>query len=89
VLLIKPQFEVGREKVGKNGVVRQVEDRALAIWQVWQTAQSLGWQYQGLTISPITGPAGNVEYLLWLKTATTSEVPALELNQIQQIITPP
>jgi 23S rRNA (cytidine1920-2'-O)/16S rRNA (cytidine1409-2'-O)-methyltransferase len=67
-------------------VVRQPEDRALAIWQVWQTAQSLGWQYQGLTISPITGPAGNVEYLLWLKAATTSQVSALDLNQIQQII---
>lgn len=87
VLLVKPQFEVGREKVGKKGVVRQPEDRALAIWQVWQTAQSLGWQYQGLTVSPITGPAGNVEYLLWLKAATTSEIPALDLNQIQQIIT--
>jgi 23S rRNA (cytidine1920-2'-O)/16S rRNA (cytidine1409-2'-O)-methyltransferase len=87
VLLVKPQFEVGREKVWKNGVVRQPEERALAIWQVWQTAQSLGWQYQGLTTSPITGPAGNVEYLLWLKAATTLETSTLDLNQIQQIIT--
>ncbi len=86
VLLIKPQFEVGRERVGKNGVVRNPEDRALAIWQVWQAAESLGWQYQGLTTSPITGPAGNVEYLLWLKAATSSEFPSVDLKQIKQII---
>jgi 23S rRNA (cytidine1920-2'-O)/16S rRNA (cytidine1409-2'-O)-methyltransferase len=66
VLLVKPQFEVGRERVGKKGVVRERQDRADAIWQVWVTAANLGWYYQGLTISPLTGPAGNVEYLLWL-----------------------
>jgi 23S rRNA (cytidine1920-2'-O)/16S rRNA (cytidine1409-2'-O)-methyltransferase len=66
VLLVKPQFEVGRERVGKKGVVRDRQDRADAIWQVWAAASNLGWYYQGLTISPLTGPAGNVEYLLWL-----------------------
>ena len=86
VLLVKPQFEVGRERIGKNGVVHNLEDRAWAIWQVWQAAKSLGWQYQGLTNSPITGPAGNVEYLLWLKAATSSELPPLELRKIKQII---
>ncbi|BAZ44969.1 hemolysin A [Chondrocystis sp. NIES-4102] len=86
ILLVKPQFEVGREKVGKNGVVRQSEDRALAIWQVWQAAQSIGWQYQGLTVSPITGPAGNVEYLLWLKVAVDSQSSCLNLNEIKEII---
>ena len=85
VLLVKPQFEVGRERVGKNGVVRNLKDRALAIWQVWQCAESLGWQYQGLTTSPITGPAGNVEYLLWL-TADSLNSQSLELVQIEQII---
>ena len=86
VLLVKPQFEVGRERVGKNGVVRDPEARALAIWQVWQTAKSLGWQYRGLTTSPLQGPAGNVEYLLWLSAASSSNYPALELEQIEQII---
>ena len=85
VLLVKPQFEVGRERVGKNGVVRNPKDRALAIWQVWQCAESLGWQYRGLTTSPITGPAGNVEYLLWL-TADSFNSQSLELAQIEQII---
>ncbi|MEO1691490.1 MAG: TlyA family RNA methyltransferase, partial [Cyanobacteria bacterium J06631_6] len=71
VLLVKPQFEVGREKVGKKGVVRDTGDRAAAIMQVWRAAQGLGWKYHGLTVSPIKGPAGNVEYLLWLSTKDT------------------
>ncbi|MEM7793784.1 MAG: TlyA family RNA methyltransferase [Cyanobacteria bacterium P01_C01_bin.118] len=66
VLLVKPQFEVGREKIGKKGVVRDPKDHADAIWQVYITAQQLGWHAQGLTWSPIRGPAGNIEYLLWL-----------------------
>lgn len=73
VLLVKPQFEVGREKVGKKGVVRNPQDRASAIFQVWQTASQLGWHYQGLTPSPLKGPAGNVEYLLWLKAEPEQE----------------
>lgn len=67
ILLVKPQFEVGRERVGKHGVVRAAKDQAQAIAQVLQAAQEQGWQYQGITWSPITGPAGNIEYLLWLK----------------------
>ncbi len=66
ILLVKPQFEVGREKIGKKGVVRDPQAQAEAIDQVWRSAQHLGWQFGGLTHSPITGPAGNVEYLLWL-----------------------
>ena len=66
VLLVKPQFEVGREKIGKKGVVRDPRDHAEAIWQVYVAAQQLGWQAKGLTWSPIRGPAGNTEYLLWL-----------------------
>jgi 23S rRNA (cytidine1920-2'-O)/16S rRNA (cytidine1409-2'-O)-methyltransferase len=86
VLLVKPQFEVGRERIGKKGVVREMGDRTIAIMQVWQAAQALGWQYWGLTVSPITGPAGNVEYLLWLK-AVESPQPDLDLETIKEIIT--
>lgn len=86
VLLVKPQFEVGKERIGKKGVVRDVSDRALAIIQVWEVAKALGWQYWGLTKSPITGPAGNVEYLLWLK-ETSSLQPDLDLTKIKAIIT--
>ena len=87
VLLVKPQFEVGRERVGKKGVVRNLDDRASAILQVWQAAEKLGWQYRGLTTSPITGPAGNVEYLLWLSMVKFSESSSLDLARIKQIIT--
>ncbi|MEG4026864.1 MULTISPECIES: TlyA family RNA methyltransferase [unclassified Microcoleus] len=66
VLLVKPQFEVGRERVGKKGVVRDSATQADAIFQVWKAATALGWQELGLTWSPLLGPAGNIEYLLWL-----------------------
>ena len=83
VLLVKPQFEVGRERVGKKGVVRDANDHADAIFQVWESAQKLGWLYKGLTWSPLTGPAGNIEYLLWL--AMDSLVLAPDLAAIKQI----
>ncbi len=66
LLLVKPQFEVGRTRVGKKGVVRDPQAHGEAIFQVCLTGQELGWQYRGVTWSPITGPAGNIEYLLWL-----------------------
>lgn len=66
VLLVKPQFEVGRERVGKKGVVRDSATQADAIFQVRKAATALGWQERGLTWSPLLGPAGNIEYLLWL-----------------------
>ncbi|GBE95214.1 TlyA family RNA methyltransferase [Nostoc cycadae] len=83
VLLVKPQFEVGKSRVGKKGVVRDPDDQADAIFQVLQTADQLGWKYKGLTWSPITGPAGNVEYLLWL--GMESETPPPNLDVIKQL----
>lgn len=74
VLLVKPQFEVGRDRVGKKGVVRDPGDQADAIASVLASAQSLGWVYQGLTWSPLLGPAGNIEYLLWLNQPAADEV---------------
>ncbi|MDK3156543.1 TlyA family RNA methyltransferase [Kamptonema cortianum] len=78
VLLVKPQFEVGRSRVGKKGVVRDPQARAEAIFQVLQASLSLGWQYGGLTHSPIAGPAGNIEYLLWLSLQHAQSVPTLQ-----------
>jgi 23S rRNA (cytidine1920-2'-O)/16S rRNA (cytidine1409-2'-O)-methyltransferase len=66
ILLVKPQFEVGREAIGKNGVVRDAGAQAGAIEGVLTTAVSMGWFAQGLTFSPLVGPAGNIEFLLWL-----------------------
>ena len=64
VALIKPQFEAGREEVGKGGVVRDeaVRQRVCDAAAEWVAGQ--GWQVLGVTESPITGPEGNVEYLL-------------------------
>jgi 23S rRNA (cytidine1920-2'-O)/16S rRNA (cytidine1409-2'-O)-methyltransferase len=68
-LLVKPQFEVGREVVGKGGVVRDPKAHVAAIAGVRTAAVNLGWRARGVVGSPITGPAGNREYLLWLQSA--------------------
>ena len=82
ILLVKPQFEVGKDKIGKKGVVRDSRLQAEAIYQVLNQALQLGWQYQDLTFSPITGPAGNIEYLLWLN--QTSSNKSITLADIEQ-----
>jgi 23S rRNA (cytidine1920-2'-O)/16S rRNA (cytidine1409-2'-O)-methyltransferase len=65
VLLIKPQFEAGREAVGRGGVVRSSEVHARVLDQVWQACQQSGLAPRGLLRSPLRGPKGNVEFLLW------------------------
>lgn len=67
VCLIKPQFEAGREKVGKKGVVRERETHLEVIEQVIRYADSLGFLMLGLDYSPIRGPEGNIEYLLYME----------------------
>lgn len=66
VLLVKPQFEVGRERVGAHGVVREPALRADAVRTVAASAAEQGLGVRGLAASPLPGPSGNVEYLLWL-----------------------
>ena len=66
LVLVKPQFEVGRDRVGRGGVVRDPEAHCDAIDMVISAAAALDWFAQGLVASPITGPAGNHEYVLWL-----------------------
>ncbi len=66
VCLIKPQFEAGREKVGKKGVVRDKEVHKEVIERILLFAESLQLKTLGLTFSPIKGPEGNIEYLLYL-----------------------
>jgi 23S rRNA (cytidine1920-2'-O)/16S rRNA (cytidine1409-2'-O)-methyltransferase len=67
VVLVKPQFEVGREKVGKGGIIRDEPDRRQAIVDVAAAARAVGFEVLGETTSPITGGKGNVEYLLHLR----------------------
>ena len=64
VALIKPQFEVGREEVGKGGVVRDPALHERVCEEVRGWIEGLGWTVQGITTSPITGPQGNVEFLI-------------------------
>jgi 23S rRNA (cytidine1920-2'-O)/16S rRNA (cytidine1409-2'-O)-methyltransferase len=66
VVLVKPQFEVGKARVGKGGVVRDPAAHCDAITGVVESAGGLGLRASGLVASPLTGPAGNHEYLLWL-----------------------
>jgi 23S rRNA (cytidine1920-2'-O)/16S rRNA (cytidine1409-2'-O)-methyltransferase len=67
VLLVKPQFEVGKGNVGAGGVVRDPELRAAAVTAVADAAAGLGLGVRGVTASPLPGPSGNVEYFLWLR----------------------
>lgn len=69
IALIKPQFEAGREKVGKRGVVRDPGVHCDVIKSVLQSAQNLGFIPVGLTYSPVKGPEGNIEYLVHLATS--------------------
>lgn len=66
VVMVKPQFEVGRERVGKRGVVRDPAVRADAVLEVASAAADLGLGTTAVCASPLPGPAGNVEYFLWL-----------------------
>ncbi len=72
--MVKPQFEVGRERLGSGGVVRDPEIRADAVRTVAQTALELGRGVRGVVASPLPGPSGNVEYFLWLH----AEAPPLD-----------
>ncbi|MBI4829069.1 MAG: TlyA family RNA methyltransferase [Nitrospinae bacterium] len=67
VLLVKPQFEAGRENVGKGGVVRDPAARQRVVEELTMFFEGLGWYTVGACESPITGPAGNVEYFIRLK----------------------
>ncbi len=67
VLMVKPQFEVGRARVGKGGVVRDPAVRADAVETVAGAAAERGWGARAVAVSPLPGPSGNVEFFLWLR----------------------
>jgi 23S rRNA (cytidine1920-2'-O)/16S rRNA (cytidine1409-2'-O)-methyltransferase len=67
LLMVKPQFEVGKDKLGSGGVVREIALRKSAVLEVAQVAYDLGIGCLGVIASSLPGPAGNVEYFLWLK----------------------
>jgi 23S rRNA (cytidine1920-2'-O)/16S rRNA (cytidine1409-2'-O)-methyltransferase len=76
VLMVKPQFEVGRERLGSGGVVRSTRLRAESVQKVAAQAAELGLGVLGVTASPLPGPSGNVEYFLWLRAGAPDVDPA-------------
>ena len=82
VLMVKPQFEVGKERLGKNGVVRDPQLRAEAVATVCDAAFALGWGTRALAPSPLPGPAGNVEYFCWLR----ADAPASTLQAATEVV---
>ena len=75
IFLIKPQFEVGKDRVSKGGVVRNGEYHIEAIESVINAAEELRWHIKGLIASPLVGPAGNHEYLAWMsKTGNSNQL---------------
>jgi 23S rRNA (cytidine1920-2'-O)/16S rRNA (cytidine1409-2'-O)-methyltransferase len=82
VLMVKPQFEVGKGRVGAGGVVRDAGLRAEAVAAVARTAAELGLGVRGVTASPLPGPAGNVEYFVWLRRGA----PPLDDIELQRAI---
>lgn len=82
ICLIKPQFEAGKEKVEKGGVVRNKKTHEEVIENVINFAKDLGYSIKGLTYSSIKGPSGNIEYLVWLST----EDDGIEVN-VSDIVT--
>ena len=79
-LMVKPQFEVGRERVGKGGVVRDPDLRAQAVLSVARAAADVGLGVAGVTASSLPGPSGNVEYFLWLR-ADAAEVDPADVHR--------
>jgi 23S rRNA (cytidine1920-2'-O)/16S rRNA (cytidine1409-2'-O)-methyltransferase len=81
VVMVKPQFEVGRDRLGKGGVVRDVQTRTDAVLTVAAAAIDLGLGVLGCCPSPLPGPAGNVEYFLWLRRGGPAADPA-EIHRV-------
>lgn len=85
IALIKPQFEAGRDEVGKGGVVRNEAVHKRVCNDVTAWLENIGWRVAGLTTSPITGPQGNVEFLVWAQ-APNQAHDGLTISQQEQKI---
>ncbi|ULE32538.1 TlyA family RNA methyltransferase [Mycobacterium sp. IDR2000157661] len=81
VPMVKPQFEVGKDRVGAGGVVSAPDLRAEAVHTVAERASALGWHTVGVTASPLPGPSGNVEYFLRLRARTQTPAQGEALEQ--------
>ena len=85
IFLIKPQFEVGKDKVSKGGVVRNPKFHTEAIESVIYAAKNFQWNIKNLIASPLVGPAGNHEYLAWMCLKSESN-PRINSEYIQNLV---
>ena len=83
--LIKPQFEAGRERVGKKGVVRDPLVHQAVVEEIVAFCPSFGYQVNGLTFSPITGPEGNIEFLAYIE-ESSSHTAAVNKEIIKRVV---
>ncbi len=85
VCLIKPQFEAGREKVGKKGVVRDSKVHLEVVNDIMIYAAKLGYKILGLSYSPIRGPEGNIEYLLYMQKCLKCDEKSNDLDELMKL----
>lgn len=81
-LMVKPQFEVGKDRLGKGGVVRDPELWVETVLDVAHAAAERGWGARAVTVSPLPGPSGNVEFFLWLRKGA----PELDDESIAEVV---
>jgi len=86
VPMVKPQFEVGRERVGAGGVVRDPELRVSAVLEVVRAAVALGLQPRDAVASPLPGPSGNVEYFLWLHAGRRGSPATVDTDDVESMV---
>ncbi|MCZ4520537.1 TlyA family RNA methyltransferase [Rhodococcus ruber] len=85
VLMVKPQFEVGKDRVGAGGVVRDPALRAEAVEDVANAAVGLGLTVRAVAASPLPGPSGNVEYFLWLGAGAGEDLPRADIPELVRL----
>ncbi|WP_426998903.1 TlyA family RNA methyltransferase [Pseudarthrobacter sp. N5] len=78
VLMVKPQFEIGKDRLGRTGVVTSERERRMAVKKVANASLDAGLDLCGLAASPLPGQDGNVEYFLWIKRRITQDLPKIE-----------
>lgn len=88
-LMVKPQFEVGRERVGRGGVVRDPALRADAVCGIAAAAGARGWGARQVAASPLPGPAGNLEFFLWLRRGEARITEADIRAEVERYAPPP
>ncbi|MCR4877479.1 MAG: TlyA family RNA methyltransferase [Clostridiales bacterium] len=84
--LVKPQFEAGREKIGRKGVVRDPETHEEVLEKIVGFAETMGWRVTGLDYSPITGPEGNIEFLAEIRPIRDGIAPPVAKEDIHALV---